>query len=380
MKHINSARARMCLQGAVVLAAATLAVAVSGCSSSNGGLPGSSPSAPSQANFTPQLSVTPGSFTSASNDNLATISWNTPPGDASNWSCTGTESLSTDNSATDATSIAAGAGSFAGTQPAAAPTDGVSVGPLAQVGTYYFGLTCTPSDGSAALDYPTAKVTVTQEAVGVATGNCDATDVATGTAKPLVNASANDTTFSATPATTGICVGCSVANQGASVVDSDLTNDDALSVLLSLLGSKTPNSTGAAESLTVTNMAMATTPNGAVLPPYATTSPVNAGFVVQVPKQLLAAGVLQSVSVSTMLNNLPVQTADVTGSVGTGLKLKVLGIVGGKATPASFLSVTATQPFDAIQLRLSGLANVNNHLNVFYACVAQPAPASSTAN
>lgn len=234
--------------------------------------------------------------------------------------------------------------------------------PLAQVGNYTFKLTCVDQTTNVSKT-DTATVTVTSS-TPVTADNCS---VGLSNSVPFVNTSLSDTTFTTThkgliPSVPLLLPnGSDPMTNEANVINSDLSDFGTLTSFVGITGtvSETVNDTGS------TNLPYQ---GGRV-----------AGFVVDFPPELVQAGVLQNVTLSTLKRNSfgdeqVVQSADSTGSAGGGLKVQLLdtSVLGSTGTNKAYLSFTTTagNNFDAVQLQIGGLLNVVNQINIYYACVA----------
>lgn len=275
-----------------------------------------------------------------SNGAAVALSWNHPSAST----CQASETDPAGNPVTD----------FTGTQPAS-PSSPFMTQALTQNGTYTFKLACTDGSG-ATVASDTATVAVT----AAVANDCGVSGVSSS--KLMTNVSSTDTTFKVTPAdnssaqiTSGLCLGCSVSNPGNSI-DSDLTNAATLNNIVGLLG--------ASVSLRIANTTTTPYPAGSI-----------AGVVGAFPQSALDAGVLQTVTIDTLLrdsngNEQLVESADATNTSGGSVKVQLLGLIGGGNN--AYASFQTTKPFDAVQVDLGGLANVLNTFNVYYGCVAQP--------
>lgn len=297
-----------------------------------------------------------------------------------------------------------------------------------QVGTYTYTLACQKSGGAADGAPETASVTVTQQAVPTATGNCDNPDIAAGTAAPLVNAASATTPYTVSAPSSGLCIGCSVSGQG-NLVDADLTNAATVNIPVGLLSLQAVNGVlntvpglsallgagGALGPIIGPVEDFVTTPLGTALGgaqainlmgdgtdpvPYKAGQAV--GFVVNPAQQLLAVGAIQFFSIcpldatgkviSAACSENIAQPGGAQGGQADPVKLQALDLtqgVAGSSTPNVFYSyvppadqfgtsvdANGVPEFYGLQLTVAGVANVNNNTKVFYGCVADPAPST----
>lgn len=296
-----------------------------------------------------------------------------------------------------------------------------------QVGTYTYTLACKKAGGVADGTPESASVTVTQEAVPTATGNCDVPDIASGAATPLVNPAAAATpTYAVTAPSSGLCIGCSVSSQG-NLIDADLTNAATVNIPVGLLSLQAVNGVlntvpGLSALLGAGGLLgpiikpvedFVTTPLGTALggaqainlmgdgtDPIAYKPGQVVGFVVNPAQQLLAVGAVQFFSICPLAQNGSVisaacseniaQPGGAQGGQADPVKLQALNLtqgVAGSSTPNVFYSYVPPADqfgtsvaangdplFYGVQLTVAGVVNVNNNTKVFYGCVANPAP------
>jgi len=142
-------------------------------------------------------------------------------------------------------------------------------------------------------------------------------------------------------------------------VDQDPSNFATLNTPVGLIAN---------ESLTVTNKAIAA--------PYYQPGYL-VGFVASNPAELLTLDLLQSVTVNTLLNGVPADSAGAT--VSSPLRLDLLTLL---ASPQSaFIGFTATKPFNAIQIADGSLLSAIGQVNVYQACVStKPVTVSSSSS
>ncbi|MGH8539238.1 MAG: beta strand repeat-containing protein [Stenotrophobium sp.] len=217
-----------------------------------------------------------------------------------------------------------------GPSPATTPPSTFPVVP----GIYTYGLNCTGPGGSS------GNVTTT---LTVSSGpDCGL----------VVNSVATPSTALVTPgytasgATSGTCLLCAVTNTG-DVIDADLTNFATMSVPVGLIN---PVATITVNPLLPT---MPTFPAGRAV-----------AFEVATPAALLTAGVLQTVSINTLLGGVVQETSTTT----TNLKLDAAGLLA--APGAGFLDFVTTKPFDGLQINYGGTVTALGTLNVYDACVS----------
>ncbi len=294
------------------------------------------------------LAAYPNPVTQGSN---TTLIWNHP--NAASCNLTGT--------APDGSPVNISTGT-AGTPPGTAGT--VPTPALTETGNYAFELVCKDSSGATVND---DKVTVAVNPTPTSPSATNQCNLADGTANstPVVNLPAPATaTITETALASALCLSCSVT-PGTNAVDSDLTNADTISINLGLVN--------ATETLTV---AGPTTYTGTG------TVGARAGFIISYPAGTLSAGVLQTLTVSTLLNGTTATPAQsVVGTAGGSVKLQLLGLVGGSNQAYAVINTTtdgaatsAFAPYNQIAIALGGLASATNSLQVNYACVAGPAP------
>lgn len=160
----------------------------------------------------------------------------------------------------------------------------------------------------------------------------------------------------------GLGLLCSTTGEPSYVVDADDTNHLDLNLTVSLLGD---------------NISVDVKPTGAATI-FPGTQPV--GFVVGSPAgQLLAADVLSSVTVTTLLSNAVVETGT---AASNALQVDLLGFpllpIGDIPSEAAAVYFTPTKPFDGVRLTYnSGLATALSSLQVYNAC-ATVAPLPET--
>ncbi|TAM10780.1 MAG: hypothetical protein EPN72_10000 [Nevskiaceae bacterium] len=310
------------------------------------------------------------------------------------------------------------------------PTGGTATTPVqTQIGTYTYTLACTDKTD------PPATVTVGQQALPVATGNCDVPDINAGNATPLVDQQGVQAQpFTVSAPSSGLCIGCSVSGQG-NLVDTDITNAATVNIPIGLLSLQAVNgvlnTTPILSALLGTGglLGAITGPlQGAVLTPLGealggiqninmrgnvdsttrdSTTPIAykagqvVGFAVNPDQQLLAVGAVQFFSICPLAQDGSVisaacsenlaQPGGTTGGQADPVKLQLLNLtqgVAGTSAPNAFVSyvppasqfgtnvdANGNPQFYGLQLAVAGLANVNNNTQVFYGCVANPAPA-----
>lgn len=229
-------------------------------------------------------------------------------------------------SSTDASACTA-SGSWSGSQN----TSGMaSTGALNTAGVYSYSLSCSGPSGSAA---NSATLTV---AGPPGFGNCPIGVPASALLAPAAQATS---TISST------CLSCTVDNADA-VTDADVTGNFA-TITTSL------NVNGNA-ALTVTNNARF--PAGR-----------RVGFVISKPGELLSLGLLQSVTISTLLGGTVQETGGTNRDGPVLLDLLLL-----LSSPnLSVFTFTTTKDFDAIQINDGNLLGVLPQLNVYLACVSR---------
>lgn len=234
---------------------------------------------------------------------------------------------------TGATSCTASGGdggaSWSGSVPTSSPSGGLTVTASNTAGSYAYVLTCTGAGGSSS---SIATVTV---------GGFDCAIPQVPTHALLAP------TASVVAATTGpLCLVCSV-DQPGNVIDTNPLNFAAIHTDVQLLAGS--------ESLMVIN--------DAVIPAGG-----KAGFVITNPNSFLTVALLQSVTVSTLLDNQVQETAGNTASDPLKLDLLNLGLIG-STTPA-YLSFQTSKPYNKLLLTDSPLVGVLSELDVYHACVS----------
>lgn len=159
--------------------------------------------------------------------------------------------------------------------------------------------------------------------------------------KPFVNASATDTTFTATAAKNGICLGCSVVNPG-NPVDPSTSDPATISIPVGLINGDT--------SLTVKDT-VTTYPAGDKV-----------GFIVSVPgAALLNLAALQPVTVTAINNGVDGTSAGVTRP----LALDLLSLLANEGQTVA--TVISAAPFNAVRIDVAGVANVLTNVDVYAA-------------
>ena len=285
-------------------------------SSSGGSSSGSSsgatpPAGPVSVSVSPNPVVPGGTFT---------LSY-TGPGTTGGNSCVATNSASDPNWAT---AIATTSGSV----PLTAPTN---------PNIYTYSLSCSVPLGGTSSSTATLYVGLPAP-IAV---DCGAVK-ADGTALPTL--SWTDADASVATGSSGICVACSV-QQPQNVLNQDPTNYAIVNSPVGLLST---------ESLVATNKKTFTGPH-------------TAGFIASRPGELITVALLDSFSVSTLLNGKVQETA--TGS-SLGLHLDLLTLLSNPN--ASFVSFPTTQPFNGLGFTDGNLLTVLGQANLYQACVSTP--------
>ncbi|MFC6632240.1 thrombospondin type 3 repeat-containing protein [Microbulbifer taiwanensis] len=137
------------------------------------------------------------------------------------------------------------------------------------------------------------------------------------------------------------CIGCSVSDE-ENVIDANLGNAARMAIPLGLLGDGV--------SIRVDDTNTVYTGNHRV------------GFIVQNPSSLLDLTLLNSITLTALLDNSAVASA----SGGSLLSLSLLA-----GSDRRLVTLDTAGDFDAVRLRLGGLAGLLNQLDVYAACVAQ---------
>ncbi|MES2491393.1 MAG: hypothetical protein V4607_16525 [Pseudomonadota bacterium] len=163
-----------------------------------------------------------------------------------------------------------------------------------------------------------------------------------------------------TPSTSGLCLGCSVSGL-PNVTDEPTStptppsafpfNFDNFATMSLPVGVLTPGAT----TINVRN----TSATAAVYPVGR-----NVYVGLTVPSSLLTADVLSNVSIATTLNG---NVQDITPS-GTLLTLQLLGLLGNGSS--GYAALTATKPFDGVQINYGGTVSAISNLRVHMACVS----------
>jgi hypothetical protein len=141
--------------------------------------------------------------------------------------------------------------------------------------------------------------------------------------------------------TNGICLFCSVTDED-NVIDANLENAARISIPLGLAGSAFIRVTDTAQTYTGAH---------------------RVGFVVENPTTLLDLTLLNTITITTLLNG----TVAESDSGGTLLALNLLS--GGDRRLVAFES---SEDFNQVQINVGALASLLNQLDVYSACVAPP--------
>ena len=245
-------------------------------------------------------------------------------------------------SSTNATSCAA-SGSWSGAETLSGTA---STGELTTAGAYSYTLTCSGPSGSAA-------------ASGLLIVSGASVVDACGVGQPTTALLA--TSYVATPASSGVCLLCSVG-QPQNVVTPGASGTlltkpfSVLNTTVDLLG---------AESLLVGASATNTTPT--VFP-----AGRKAGFVVAAPNEVLTANLITGFTVTTFLAGTQQDSAQLGGTGSSGLlgllNLDLLTLPIGNV-PGGYAYLTTTKPFDSVLISNGGLLSVIGQLDVYQACV-----------
>ncbi|MFD1582346.1 cartilage oligomeric matrix protein, partial [Microbulbifer halophilus] len=153
-----------------------------------------------------------------------------------------------------------------------------------------------------------------------------------------------DPNATVTSGDTGLtCVGCSVTDEGF-VIDNNLDNAARISVPAALTGSAFIQVTDTSQTYTGAH---------------------RVGFVVQNPDTVIDLTLLETITITTLLNGTEQESF-------TGSSLVALSVLGGG--DQALVSFDSTLDFNQVQIDLGALASLVNDLDVFSACVAPPAP------
>ena len=243
---------------------------------------------------------------------------------------------------TNATSCTA-SGSWSGGETL---TGTASTGTLTTAGAYSYTLTCEGPSGSAA-------------ASGLLTVSGASVVDACGVGQPTTALLA--TSYVATPASSGLCLLCSVG-QPQNVVTPGASGTlltkpfSVLNTTVDLLG---------AESLLVGPSLTNTTPT--VFP-----AGRKAGFIVAAPDEVLTANLITGFTVTTFLAGVQQDSAQLGGTGSSGLlgllNLDLLTLPIGNV-PGGYAFLTTTKPFDSVLISNGGLLSVIGQLDVYQACI-----------
>jgi len=247
---------------------------------------------------------------------------------------------------TNATSCTASA-SWSGSEPLQSPVGGVSTGVLLTDGAYSYTLTCSGPSGTVAAD-----------ALLIVSGVSVVDDCGVGVPSTTLISPA----YTATDSASGLCtllsalgVQLCTVNNVSYVVSGEPDAYTTINVDVDAL-------TLGTESLLVAPTSEPATP-GPVLPGGRTV-----GFVISNPNEPVTVNLIQSLSVSTLLDGTVVQTAG--GNSAT--KLGVLSLINVGSTSGVFVNFT-TAPgdnFDSLELTdTAGLATVLGTVDVYNSCV-----------
>jgi hypothetical protein len=222
----------------------------------------------------------------------------------------------------------AGTDNWSGTEPTS--STGFTLGNVSTPGTYSYTLTCTGAGGSGSA---TVKITyLTANAT-----DCGLPGIATTS---LVSPAAT-----VTDTVQGLCVGCSVLNQG-NVINASTTSPAVISEVAGLLGGDVVLEVG---------QTSATFPAGRTV-----------GFILTSGSSLLSLSALQNVTLTTYLGTTPEQVATVSNNL---LTLQALGVLSVNSD-AGFAGFVATKPFNQVSVQVNQLAGVLTTVNVYRACVS----------
>ncbi|MDE0855327.1 MAG: hypothetical protein OSA97_12995, partial [Nevskia sp.] len=221
-----------------------------------------------------------------------------------------------------------------------------STGVLSTAGAYSYTLTCTGPSGSAAAS---GLLTVSGASV------VDACTIGQPSTALLA------TSYVATPASSGLCLLCSVG-QPQNVVTPGASGT-LLTKPYSVLNT-TVNVLGAESLLVGANPT--TNPTPTVYP-----AGRKAGFIIAAPNEVLTANLITGFTVTTFLKGTQQDSAQL-GGTSSGvlglLNLDLLTLPVGNA-PGGYVSLTATKPFDSLLISNGGLLSVVGQLDVYEACV-----------
>jgi len=248
---------------------------------------------------------------------------------------------------TNATSCTASA-SWSGSEPLQSPVGGVSTGVLLTAGAYSYTLTCSGPSGSVAAN-----------ALLIVSGVSVVDDCGVG----VPSTTLITPTYTASDSASGLCtllsalgVELCTVNNVSYVVSGEPDAYTTVNVDVDAL-------TLGTETLLVAPTSEPATP-GPVLPGGRTV-----GFVISNPNEPVTVNLVQSLSVSTLLDGTVVQTA---GGTSSATKLGVLSLINVGSTSGVFVNFT-TAPgdnFDSLELTdTAGLATVLGTVDVYNACV-----------
>ena len=200
-------------------------------------------------------------------------------------------------------------------------------------GSYSYGLTCTNSTGQQVTRF----VTITVTSANATVADCATTDRLAS----IVGTSAMTTVTSS-----ALCLLCDITSPG-NVVDADISNfATATTTLGALAATVTLGVEDTARSYQAGRIA---------------------AFKIAAPSGLLSAGVLQNLSLSTVLDG----TVQETSSLANTLSLDLLNQSINGALPA-VVKFTTTKDFDQVRLTYGATVAAANNLQIYSACVSLP--------
>jgi hypothetical protein len=233
---------------------------------------------------------------------------------------------STANATSCTASGGAGGSVWTGTQPTS--SSGLALGAITVAGTYAYTLTCAGPGGTGS---STAQVTV----IASTSFDCGVPNTpTTALTAPAV---------SITSSKGGVCLlGCTISGAG-NVINSTPSDFATLNIPLGVAGSLSLDVTGSTPF-----------PAGR-----------KAGFVLANGNTLLTLGLLNGLTIQTLLNGVVQETAT-TGSV---LTLQAAGLL--SIDPdAGYAEFTTTKPFDSLQMTEGSLVSLDSNVKVYGACVS----------